>query len=405
MAPKKKGKQNKLAKMSDEERLRYMQHKASQEEEARRRKQQLVANFVKIKLKKEDAFTRINQAKLHEHWRHILRKSKCKEINEELQRLKQNFDYMLERKEKKINSLLKELEESEKQHLIVLQAHIEDVDRKITFGAKRVAEKFESYEGQREKLLEISKSEAEQEKRRSDKALQFLNAVLFATERNADSIREGINDRANTRRTNTIHSYMEEIQTLQLRLQSHHDQMKGQLTSVFNAYNAATLDHRRMYEEMKDRDAENLKVIEHQSGVIANLQADIEKLQRVLSNTDLTPRTQKLQNLEKELSVECWRQRKRQQNATKIDEMTMKSITLTGQKVVEHLEKLVRKGESILKISNICYKLETEEERTIVGEKPSVFIEDEEELVDTELQAGDNFTVSYFISCYNSRLF
>ncbi|XP_065335348.1 dynein regulatory complex subunit 2-like [Cloeon dipterum] len=186
---------------------------------------------------------------------------------------------------------------------------------------------------------------------------------------------------------------MEEIQTLQLRLQSHHDQMKEQLTSVFNAYNAATLDHRRMYEEMKDRDAENLKVIEHQSGVIANLQVDIEKLQRVLSNTDLTPRTQKLQNLEKELSVDCWRQRKRQQNATKIDEMTMKSITLTGQKVVEHLEKLVRKGESILKLSNICYKLETEEERTIVGEKPSVFIEDEEELVDTELEAGENFMV------------
>lgn len=48
MAPKKKGKQNKLAKLSDEDRLRYLQHKAAQEEEARRRKQQLVANFVKV---------------------------------------------------------------------------------------------------------------------------------------------------------------------------------------------------------------------------------------------------------------------------------------------------------------------------------------------------------------------
>jgi hypothetical protein len=51
MGPKKKGKQNKLARMSDEERLRYLQHKAAMEEEARRRKQQLIATFVKVKYK------------------------------------------------------------------------------------------------------------------------------------------------------------------------------------------------------------------------------------------------------------------------------------------------------------------------------------------------------------------
>lgn len=48
-----------------------------------------------------------------------------------LQRTKQIFEYMLERKEKAINTLQSELEEAEKQHLIIIQAHIEDVDRKI----------------------------------------------------------------------------------------------------------------------------------------------------------------------------------------------------------------------------------------------------------------------------------
>ncbi|XP_059484130.1 dynein regulatory complex subunit 2 [Neocloeon triangulifer] len=372
MAPKKKGKQNKLAKMSDEERLRYLQHKATQEEEARRRKQQLVANFVKIKLNREDAFTRINQAKLHEHWRHVLRKAKCKEIKQELERSKQIFGYMLERKERKINSLMKELEETEKQHLIVIQAHIEDVDKKILFGAKRVADKFKHYEEQREILLQISKTDAEEEKRRSDKALEFLNAVLFATEQNAEKIKQGIVNKASNRRTDTIHSYMEEIQSLQLHLQNHHDTMKEQLQSVFAVYNAATLDQRRMYEEMKERDAENLRVIGAQSSVISSLQSEIEKLQKALANTELTPRTQKLQNQEKDFAVECWRHRKRQQNATKIDEMAMRSVTVTGQKVVEHLEKIAQKGENIIKLASMCYKFETDEEKTIVGLKPNV---------------------------------
>lgn len=45
---KKKGAANKLAKMSEEERIRYLQHRADLEEEARRRKQQLIAIFLKV---------------------------------------------------------------------------------------------------------------------------------------------------------------------------------------------------------------------------------------------------------------------------------------------------------------------------------------------------------------------
>lgn len=47
---KKKGAANKLAKMSEEERARYLQHRADLEEEARRRKQQLIAIFLKVRI-------------------------------------------------------------------------------------------------------------------------------------------------------------------------------------------------------------------------------------------------------------------------------------------------------------------------------------------------------------------
>lgn len=43
----KKGKGNKLAKMSEEERARYLQLRADIEEEARRRKMQLISMFMK----------------------------------------------------------------------------------------------------------------------------------------------------------------------------------------------------------------------------------------------------------------------------------------------------------------------------------------------------------------------
>jgi len=48
MPKKRKGKGNKLARMSDEERVRYLQHRAELEIEAKRRKQQLIAIFIKV---------------------------------------------------------------------------------------------------------------------------------------------------------------------------------------------------------------------------------------------------------------------------------------------------------------------------------------------------------------------
>lgn len=49
MGGKKKSLANRLARMSDEERARYLQHKADIEEEARRRKEQLIAIFMKVR--------------------------------------------------------------------------------------------------------------------------------------------------------------------------------------------------------------------------------------------------------------------------------------------------------------------------------------------------------------------
>lgn len=51
MGGKKKSIATKLAKMTDEERARYLQHRADVEEEAKRRKEQLINTFMKVLVK------------------------------------------------------------------------------------------------------------------------------------------------------------------------------------------------------------------------------------------------------------------------------------------------------------------------------------------------------------------
>lgn len=156
---KKKRAANKLAKMSDEERARYLQHRADIEEEARRRKQQLIAIFLKVKsnlmkkidkivqlkcliktqlysirknkLKREEAFTRLNMAKINQEWRAILRNIKCIELRNEAKNVQTYFVDAFQRKNQTINRLLNELDQQEEMYATLLNSHMESIDKLI----------------------------------------------------------------------------------------------------------------------------------------------------------------------------------------------------------------------------------------------------------------------------------
>ena len=66
MAGKKKG--GKKANMTEEERLLFEQQKAAAEEEAKRAEQEMILNFLKDKLEKEEKYSRLNNRKLIGEW-------------------------------------------------------------------------------------------------------------------------------------------------------------------------------------------------------------------------------------------------------------------------------------------------------------------------------------------------
>ncbi|KAI4456300.1 nyd-sp28 protein [Holotrichia oblita] len=131
MGGKKKGLANRLAKMSDEERARYMQMKADQEEEARRRKEQLVQAFMKNKIKREDNFARLNKAKINQQWHQFMRLRKCREMKENCEHTKKWIERVVALKNRTIDNLMKELDEAEFQYSTNLQAHLQHVDNFI----------------------------------------------------------------------------------------------------------------------------------------------------------------------------------------------------------------------------------------------------------------------------------
>ncbi|EDV90375.1 GH23667 [Drosophila grimshawi] len=131
MGKKGKGKGNKLAKMSEEERARYLQMRADMEEETRRRKMQLIALYMKNKLKREDAFCRLNMAKINQEWRSILRQVKIQDLRSEIVDVELFFKEALKRKDQVIQRLIGDINSTEDMYANLQQSHMENIDRII----------------------------------------------------------------------------------------------------------------------------------------------------------------------------------------------------------------------------------------------------------------------------------
>ncbi|KAG5345686.1 DRC2 protein, partial [Acromyrmex heyeri] len=188
MPKKKKGKGSKLARMSDEERVRYLQHRAELELEAKRRKQQLIAAFTKSKLKREEAFARLNTAKINEQWRFILRRIKCKELHEDVEYLWNNFNRLMKTKNLMIQRLHSELEAADVNHRRLQEAHIKIMDLIIGRCKQKCIDLHESFAHERNRIVSDETNELNRIRNNLEQYCSQLQNINFGQDKSIENI-------------------------------------------------------------------------------------------------------------------------------------------------------------------------------------------------------------------------
>lgn len=83
------------------------------------------------KSQKECHFTKLNELKVNQKWRDILRKSKSKEFQREIEEMNRCFREVLKQKDVMIEILQREHEEADRQHSIVTRQHFINMDKLI----------------------------------------------------------------------------------------------------------------------------------------------------------------------------------------------------------------------------------------------------------------------------------
>ncbi|XP_063227031.1 dynein regulatory complex subunit 2 [Bacillus rossius redtenbacheri] len=388
MGPKKgKGKGSKLARMTDEERARYLQHRAAIEEEARRRKQQLIATFMKNQLKKEEGFARLNLAKINQQWWRILRGIKTHQLQQELKHIWQSFDHLVERKQQMVDSLLADLQEAEEQYSKGWRYHAEMIDRLLVLQGQRLWQLHEDYAAGKRALVEGAGRLARNVSADAAASEERLKAVAHLLTSRAEEEERTYRLDHQARLHDVTDTAATVLEQLQAAGQARAEALWGQLQQVLAGYAAATEPLQLPHARLRERDAQAARTVAQQRERAGELQRRVASLRARLAGrgdrrvAGLAGERDRLERLLRSL-------RARLEAAQGQDQQQLAFLTVASNRVIKKLEALVSKAEQILSVAALCRKRETEQEK-VTPFGPLPFLPEDEDIAGvTTLQAG-----------------
>ncbi|XP_034831905.1 dynein regulatory complex subunit 2 [Maniola hyperantus] len=383
----KKGKVNKLARMSDEERARYLQHRADVEEEARRRKRELIARFIKNKLDKEESFAKINTAKINQEWRYILRRIKCKQMAVDIQGMMSSFNFLLDRKNRLLSFLMSSIEDSDDQHRRAFQAHTETLSYFLKIGSQRLDKLQSAYEFQKNNFLETWDKEEMDITDNQDRAEFKLTLVTYIQDRDFQIFKKEKEIQRATEKNDARLEYEEEMHNLCKPKQLEIDMYWTKLRDVYNMYLEKHNPIMAHYNTLREKDefyqsdiAKNEIQIQHATEVLITLQSEWIKSTNVMNN-----KLRRMNNHKEELAKKHWQMKRETKVARGKEEEMLAVLVDASQDAIKRLESVNDKLEKIKQMGEICNKYEKDNDKLVLEEPEDNGAADDFETLDSAM--------------------
>ncbi|KAF9423889.1 hypothetical protein HW555_000947, partial [Spodoptera exigua] len=319
-----KGKVNKLAKMSDEERARYLQHRADMEEEARRRKQELIHRFIKNMLT--------------------------------------SFNFLVERKDRLIKTLVKATDDSDEQHRRAFQAHTENVSYFLNIGTQRLDKLQAEYDHQKNNLLENWDKEEMELIDCQDRAEFKLKLIMYIQDRDFQMLRKDIETQRATEKNDARLEHEEELRSFCAPKQLAIEMYWGKLREVYNSYQEEHNPIMSHYHSLREKDdfyqkeiARNDYQIQLACETLTNLQHEWQK-----TTSTMTDKLTRMANRKEELTRKYLQMKKDSKLESCKGSQQLDIMVNASQDAIKHLEDMYEKLNKVMQLSEICSKYEHE---------------------------------------------
>ncbi|XP_033628465.1 dynein regulatory complex subunit 2-like [Asterias rubens] len=386
MAPKKKGKKSgkkgKLAKMTEEERILYLEQKMLAEEEMKKKKEDMLNQFLKDKLVKEEKNTRFNMYKITHQWRNIMRAAKSKELKRDIEILSQTFERVVDRKDSVIKSLAKDLTEAEEQYGMALRSHLQNMDSLTDLQRSRLDILHSEYGEELAVLMKEFNSERSLIIEQHRREINDLQDILFAMEQNSNDRENDAKQDFQSLRDEIKNKNLEEKHALRIQLEGQVEDLWKQFQQALKSYNETTEERKAHFETLKVKDEKSAKEIEMQMRKLQRISDTISQLKGKMSQNsrESEDRNKDLRE-QREVIAEHFHELKNQMNRFRDNERSrLTKLTLESNAAIKELTRKTDSGERILKLTEQCRKLETEEEKVLPFYASSLTQEEQEDV-------------------------
>uniref|UniRef100_UPI00358FC5C5 dynein regulatory complex subunit 2-like n=1 Tax=Myxine glutinosa TaxID=7769 RepID=UPI00358FC5C5 len=368
------GKKAKKAKLTEEERLLMRQRNMQAEEELRKKKERLMFRVIKERLAREEHNARVSRLKLHQQWRTILRQAKTEELRKDIIILSQTFERVADHKSSVIEALVQDLEEVEEQHAMAFRSHMNNLQRLIALQNDPIHTLQKGFQEEKDTFMETYNAEWNEVMERHQmemahlKDISNLMKIKFEDEENKKK-QEYWAIQHETRKKN-----MEGKGTLRMELEGRVEELWGQFQQAHKTYQEDTEERRAAYEMLKVRNEKRARKIELQTKNLHHTQEMINGLRTRLavSASESVNELQQPREKKRVIMKEVLETKSKIKEARELERSKLTTLTLQSNVAVKQLRNTLNKGERLLKLAEMCHKLQTEEEHVLPIFVPSL---------------------------------
>ncbi|TVK90489.1 Coiled-coil domain-containing protein 65 [Bagarius yarrelli] len=353
--------------MTEEERLLFLQQKVQAEEQHNKIKEDVLTQFLKDKLQKEERNSKINLHKLNQQWRSNLRQTKAAELREDFAILSQTFERVVDCKDNVIKLLVSDLNEAEQQSTMAHRAHLQHLDHLLEIQKSRLGALESNWNIGVKELGSEFNTEREQILKHHQQDTEYLEAVTFALEQRYSGIYNEARQDYQSSRDDILNQDIEDKHALRMQMEGTVDELWQQFQQEQQKYTEATEDRQIAFDSLRATDQRNSQESEVQMRHMQKLQGNINALRSHLSSSQ-----RENESYARSLQVECEEVTQQVQHlraklcsVQAADRTRLANHTLYIHNIIKRLHDIIGEGETVIRLTDVCQKLETEQEKVL----------------------------------------
>ncbi|XP_073340412.1 dynein regulatory complex subunit 2 [Pagrus major] len=344
---------------TEEERLLYLRQRAQAEEEMAKQKEEILTQFLKDKLQREQRNTAVNLLKLNEGWRSILRQTRTAELREDIAVLSQTFERRLDALDSVLRNLESDLQEAERQSAQVRRVHLQHLERLRAQQDKRLTFVQLQWENGLQHLSSMFSSERKQTQASRRQQRADLEDAMFSLEQQHKVVMEEIH-----------RLYADSITAFE---SAHDDRVAALVQENKNKLEERSLQNQELVKLCSDETKKVDDLLANNQRLIQKTNADMRNVKSLQDlviqlRERLNSRKTKNQLVEQDLTaardqvkrktLELREQLTRSQKAAR---KQLTDLSLQGHSATKRLEAVTTKGERVLHVAEMCQKLENKQ--------------------------------------------